>query len=124
MALADAARAKQHDVLGALDEGEGRELLDLCARRAAREAEVVLLERLDRRQRRELQLRLARALAARVDLRTEQLIEEIGVGLFPGRSGLRACGRLRGLALELQARAQHADAFLLQAHARTSSSCS
>ena len=48
--LADAAGPEQHDVLGALDEGEAGELLDLRARRAGGEGEVEAVERLDRRE--------------------------------------------------------------------------
>ena len=52
----------------ALDEGEAAELHDLLARRAACEGKIVALERLDRRQRRELQHRLSGALLAAVAL--------------------------------------------------------
>ncbi len=38
--------AGQHDVLGALDEGEAGERLGLRARRTSGETEVILLERL------------------------------------------------------------------------------
>ena len=41
---------EQHDVLGSLDEGEAGQFLDLRAWRAAGEGEVILLERLHRRQ--------------------------------------------------------------------------
>jgi hypothetical protein len=40
--------SEEHNVLGALDEGEARQLHDLLARCAGGEVEVVLIERLDR----------------------------------------------------------------------------
>lgn len=57
MALADAARAEEHDVLCSLDEGQRRKFLDLCSRCTAREGEV-LLERFNRGERSERQQRL------------------------------------------------------------------
>ena len=50
MRLADAGGAEKDDVLGALDEGEAGELVDLRARYAGGEAEVEAVERLDRRE--------------------------------------------------------------------------
>jgi len=44
MALADTARSEQDDVLGAGNEGQGRQFLDLCPRCAAGEAEITLLK--------------------------------------------------------------------------------
>lgn len=70
-------RSEQDDVLGALDEGESAELNDLLARGAAREGEVVPFERLDRRQRPELQEHLARALIAPLALGAQNPLEEL-----------------------------------------------
>lgn len=56
--LADPARAEQHDVLGALDEGECGQFLDLRPRSTTGEGEVELLKRFDDGQGCELQQRL------------------------------------------------------------------
>ena len=63
---------QQHQILGTLDEAERRQLLDLGARRAGREGEVVGLERLERwKARRPRQHRRARTRrASRSPLRT------------------------------------------------------
>ena len=59
--LADARWPKQYDVLGPLDEREAGQLLYLRARGTTGETEVILLQRLDARQRGELRERLALA---------------------------------------------------------------
>jgi len=114
VALAHAAVPEQHDVLGALDEGEACELLDLRAGRAGGEAEVVLLQRLDRRQRGELQQRCTLPFASCIVLNAERSFEEVGEArLVPG--GL--LGEMRPVgadALELELRAHQRDAFVLQ----------
>ncbi len=115
---------EQHDVLGALDEARARELLDLRLRRAAGEAEVVALERLHRRQRRELQQRLADALGAGRPLGTEHALEEVGEGGLLVRGALRERRPLGVDGGQLQQLAQLRDALGLQAHAATSSSAS
>jgi hypothetical protein len=89
VALAHARWAEQHNVLGALDEAQSGELLDLGARCARGEAEVILLERLDRRQRRELEHRLAPALEARVVLGGKHPLEEVREACFLLRGLLR-----------------------------------
>jgi hypothetical protein len=59
MSFADPGGSEQYNVLGALDEAELGELLDLRPRCTAREREVVALERLHRGQRSQIEKRLA-----------------------------------------------------------------
>jgi hypothetical protein len=103
VALAHAARSEQHDVLGALDEGQCRQLLELTAQRAGCEGEVVLLKCLDRRERGQLEQRLACALAAPVQFGCEQALQEIGKARLVGG---RLLGQMRPIlrdALKLEA---------------------
>ena len=65
MRLADAAGAEEDDVLGALDEGEAGQFQDLPARRAGGEAEVEVVERLDRREAGDPRANISRARARR-----------------------------------------------------------
>jgi hypothetical protein len=83
--LADARCSKQYDVLGPLDEHEAGLLLHLRA--TAGETEVVLLQRLDARQRRELRGRLALALLACAEVGLQQPLQEVG----QARVGRRSC---------------------------------
>jgi hypothetical protein len=50
MRLADTGRAEKDNVLGALDEGQAGEFVDLLARRAAGKTKVKPVERLYRRE--------------------------------------------------------------------------
>ena len=50
MGFADAGWSQQDDVLGALDEGQGGQLHELLLRRAGGKGEVVVIQRLDRRE--------------------------------------------------------------------------
>ena len=71
------------DILGALDEGEAGELVDLLARRASREAEVEAVERLDGREAGDAGEHLAGPGPSRVTLGAQDRFEEIGErGLF------------------------------------------
>src|SRR5437868_14519928 len=66
--LAGAARAEKDDVLGALDEGETGELVDLLARYARREAKVEAGERLHHRKAGDTAEHVAGSRPARVTL--------------------------------------------------------
>src|SRR5439155_7311928 len=73
MRLADAGRAEEDDVLGALDEGEAGELVDLLARYACREAKVEAVERLHHRKAGDPGEHLAGSRPARVTLGAQDL---------------------------------------------------
>ena len=64
--------------LGALDEGQAGEFVDLLARRAGREAEFEAGERLDGRKAGDAREHLARPGSSRVTLGTQDRFEEIG----------------------------------------------
>ena len=83
MRLADAGGTEKDHVLGAFDEGQAGEFVDLLARRAGREAEVEAVERLDGRKAGDAREHLARPGPSRVTLGTQDRFEEIGErGLF------------------------------------------
>jgi hypothetical protein len=68
MALANAAWTQQHNILGSLNKRQRRQLLNLCTWYAAGEGEVILFDRLDRRQGRQLHQCGALALKASIVL--------------------------------------------------------
>ena len=116
--------AEQHDVLGALYEGQVGQLLDLCLRRAASVAPVELVERLDRRHRRQPRERDPLALVADASFGTQHRFQEVReAGFLVG--GVLCQRRPFGAeAIELELFAQRCDPGVLLVHANTSSSSS
>src|SRR6056297_3425045 len=122
MRLAGTARPEQDDVLRSLDEGEARELLDLGLGYAAGELEVVVLERLDRRQGRELEQRLSGSFMAPVKLGLQDALQEVGEADFLAGTGL-GNGRIGvGQVAELQLLAHLGEPLFLQPHEETTRS--
>ena len=123
--LADAAGPEQHHVLGALDERQVGELLDLRLRGAAGVAPVELLQRLDRRHRGELASTSWRCRSSRATISlASSSLQEVGEARFVARGVLRERRPFGGQARELELLAQRGDALVLQVHASTSSSSS
>jgi len=110
--LADARGPEEHHVLSSLDEGESAELDDLLARSAAREGEVVPFERLDRRQRRQLQEHFPRALIAPLALGTQDPLEELTETRLVLHRLIGECWPVSGDARELKTLAALRDAIL------------
>jgi hypothetical protein len=69
--------SEEHEFLGALDEGETRQLHDLLARRAGGEAEDVLIERLDRWETGHACEHLAGPRPARLALGDQEFLDEV-----------------------------------------------
>ena len=123
--LARAARAEQHDVLGALDEPESGEFQDLLTRRAGREGEVVGLERLERRKARRPCQHRPCPHAPGVALGLEDLLQEVGVArILAPRCALRDGAIEIGQRTESQLLGQRYDALMLEGARATSPSIS
>ena len=123
MGLAHAAGAHQHDVLGALDEGEAGQLLDLAALEAAGKAIVEVLERLDRREARQAREHALLAALSPGRLGPQQLLEEVAVGQLVGGRLLGRCGVALGGQRQAQRLTQRLDPFVLQIHTPTPRAC-
>src|SRR5262249_33766309 len=80
MRLADTGRAEKDNVLGALDEGQAGEVMDLLARRAAGKTKVKPVERLYRREAGDPGEHLTGAGPPRVTLGTQDLFQKVGKG--------------------------------------------
>src|SRR5262249_13192640 len=92
MRLADAVGTEEHDVLGALDEGQPREFVNRRARPPAGKAEVEAVERLDRWEAGDAGEHLAGSVAARVALGPQRLFKEIAEGSVFRRRALGDAG--------------------------------
>jgi hypothetical protein len=77
VSLAHARGPEEHHVFGTLDEGEVRQFQDLLAGRADGEVEVVLIQRLDRREARDAREHLASSRPARLAFGGQQLLNEV-----------------------------------------------
>jgi hypothetical protein len=124
MRLAHPGRTHQDDVLVALDEGEGRQLLDGGLRDAAGELVVEFVERLDRGEAGKACHRRSGATVASGLLRREYSLEEIGEALafVDGILGERRI--VLGDGAEAQLLAENSDAFVLEVHQAASRSSS
>src|SRR5215472_57145 len=80
MRLADTGRAEKDNVLGALDEGQAGEFMDLLARRAAGKTKVKPVERLYRREAGDPGEHLTGAGPPRVTLGTQDLFQKVCKG--------------------------------------------
>jgi hypothetical protein len=105
---------KEDDVLGALDEGEAGELVDLRARHAGGKAEIEAVERLHCRKAGDPRKHLAGSGAARVTLGPQRLFEKVGEGDLFRRRALGDARILVGHRAQPQFLAQLDDALMLQ----------
>ena len=121
MRLAHARRAQQHDVLGALHEGQAGQLEELLAWRTAGKAPVVALQRLDRRKARDTGGHLLGAYLPGLGLRAQHILEEVPERRLARYRSLRR-GRPRAINnLQPQLFAECGDAGVLEiAHDRAS----
>lgn len=78
MRLADAGRAEEDHILGALDEAELVQTLDLLAPQRRLKGEVEVVQLLHRRQPTRAHRRLQPAIVPELDLRRQQLLDGLG----------------------------------------------
>src|SRR5690349_10856478 len=119
MRLADAGRAEENDVLGALDEGKPGELVDLLARDTGGEAEVKAVKRLDRREASDPGEHLAGADPACITLGAQDRFEKVSKGGRLGGGALCDRGIEIGNGVEPQFASQLGQALMLQIAHRT-----
>src|ERR1700677_5111566 len=93
MRFPDPGRAEQQQVVAALDIAAGGEFADLSGIERGLELEGEALQRLLERDARHRDSHLMVLMGFRVDLRGQQLVEEVGVGKFLFRRLLQARGQ-------------------------------